>query len=648
MKRILCLVVAVMLLFSFVLVGCGTKTPTSSETQKPQVTKAAEATTAPAENANKPLVLKDSPYFQGKGLPPVANRMPKEPKITNEMPTDELKYQTGKYGGTLRTVRTDINWDADVFLVNEESLINSPGREGKEITPNIVKSYEVSTDQKEFTFVLRDGMKWSDGQPVTMEDVKFAVNDVLMNKELTPTFPAWLCAAGKAAGNPMTFEAIDNLTFKIKFDQPYGGFLIQLSVNGNGRGYADFIKPAHYLKKYHKTYANAAELEKAIVDAKFKSGEWVNLFNKMDIIYYEVNNPEAIGFPQLTPWILTKNGDVKILERNPYYFKMDSEGQQLPYIDQIQSTLVQNLEMVTMKILAGEVDHSYEWAVMSKIALYKENEAKGGFKTYINTKLHRTGTDIFLNMTYKDANWRKVVQDIRFRQALNLALNKQEIADTVYYGYAKLGQIQGTEFNLAAANKLLDEMGMTKGTDGFRKGPDGKKFTIPFEYAPHMTEFTAMAQLVAEQWKMLGLDVQLKQIDTALWGTRSAANELQCTLLWSSGLVMEWNFADWSNNLWGPLWNTWYTSNGKQGEKPPQDVLDFYKLADDLQQLSFADAKQKGPADIRANLKKNLWLFMPTQDIIQPVCVNAKIRNFADAGLAYGQNFAGEQWWFDK
>src|SRR5450756_2621177 len=149
------------------------------------------------------MVLKESPFLQGKGLPAVADRMPKEPKLTNEMPADELNYKIGKYGGTLRTVRLEPIWDGTVWCVATEPLLNSPGRLGKEITPNVVKSYEVSADQKEFTFVLRDGMKWSDGQPLTTDDVAFAVNDVLMNKELTPIFPTWLCAAGKQGNTPM-------------------------------------------------------------------------------------------------------------------------------------------------------------------------------------------------------------------------------------------------------------------------------------------------------------------------------------------------------------------------------------------------------------------------------------------------------------
>jgi len=648
MKKLLCLVVAVMLLFSFVLVGCGTKAPTT--TQEPaktaEVTTAPEATTAPAAEATaKTLVLKDSPYFQGKGLPAVADRMPKEPKLTNEMPANELKYVNGTYGGTLRTVRVPGNWEPVVFIGCNEPLVNSPGYVGDTVTPNIVKSFEVSTDQKEFTFTLRDGMKWSDGQLLTTDDVAFAVNDVLFNKELTPTFPAWLSAAGIQGNTPLKLTVVDKLTFKISFDKPYGGFLLQLAIEG-WRGYTDLIKPAHFDKKYHKTYADPAALEKLILDNKFKTGEWVNLFNKMDCTNWENVNPEAIGFPQLTPWILTKTGDIEIFERNPYYFKIDSDGNQLPYIDTIQSTTVQDLEMVTMKIIAGEVDHSYEYATTMKLALYKENEAKAGIKILTNTTLHRTATDLFINQTYNDPTWQKVSQDVRFRQALNLALDKKDIVDTVYNGYAKPGTINGGTFDLAAANKLLDDMGMKKGADGIRTAPDGKKFTVHFTYAPHMSDFQPMAQLVTEQWKLLGLDVQLKQIDTALWGTRTAANELEVTMIWTSGPIM-WTWADWGCQFWSTNWFANYTSNGKTGIAPPADVLNFYKMIDSLRSSSFEAAKTVA-TNLRADMAKNMWYIVSTEDVIQPVVINAKLQNFDDAGFAIANNFGAEQWWFKK
>jgi len=648
MKKSLCLVYAIVLLFSFTLAGCGAKTTTSTqESSKPaETTKAPEATKSPEADTKKPIVLKDSPFFQGKGLPKVADRMPKEPKLTNEMPADELNYKIGEYGGTLRTVRIG-DWDVELFASCNEPLLNSIGYIGKEVTPNIVKNYEVSADQKEFTFVMRDGMRWSDGQPLTTDDVAFAVKDVLMNKELTPIFPAWLNAAGKQGSTPMALEVVDKTTFKIKFDQPYGGFPMQLAIDGY-RGYTDLIKPAHFLKKYHKTYAVATELEKMTTDAKFKAGEWINLFNKMDVNNWETCSPEAIGFPTLAPWLLTKNGDIKIFERNPYYFKMDSDGQQLPYIDQIQSTAVQDLEMVTMKIIAGEVDDSYQWATTMKLALYKENEAKAGIKIYTKTKMTRTAADIYLNQTYKDPTWQKVVQDVRFRQALNYAFDKKDIVDTVYNGYAKPGTINGGEFNLVAGNKLLDEMGMKKGADGFRKGPDGKKFTINFAYTLDMPNFQPLAQLVTEEWKLLGLDVQLKLIDFALWSTRNAANELQCHMLYSVGPVMPNFTAEWGASYWGQQWDVFYKSNGKSGIAPPADVLNFYKMVDSLRTAVSYEGSKKIIEQIRADMAKNLWYFVTTEDVIQPVVISAKLRNYDDAGFAFSNVLGAEQWWFAK
>src|SRR5450756_1658833 len=223
MKKALLLALAIVFLFTYVLAGCGAKTtetptatdvPAAEKTTAPDGTKAPEATTAVVE-------YKESPYFAGKGLPPVKDRLPKEPKIANEMPADMLTYEIGTYGGTLRTVTAGIEWDADVFVGCNEALLNTPGILGKEITGNVLKGYEVTADQKEYTFHMREGLKWSDGTPVTSEDVRFTVEDFLFNKELTPIFPAWMCSGGVATGTPLKFSMVDDFNFKFTFDKPY-------------------------------------------------------------------------------------------------------------------------------------------------------------------------------------------------------------------------------------------------------------------------------------------------------------------------------------------------------------------------------------------------------------------------------------------
>ena len=636
MKKILCLVVAVMLLFSFVLVGCGTKTPISSETQKPETTTAPEATTAV-------VAYKESPYFTGKGLPPVKDRLPKEPKLVNEMPESQLKYEIGNFGGTLRSLTTSIGWDADVFVACNEALLNTPGILGDEITGNVLKGYEASPDFKEFTFHMREGLKWSDGTPVTSEDIRFTVEDFLFNKELTPIFPAWMCSGGTNAGSPLKFTLVDQFTFKFTFDSPYAGLPIRMAIQG-WRGYTEFLKPAAYLKKFHKKYAEAAALEVAIKDAKFKPGEWVNLFNDKDIVNWELSNPKAIGFPVLYPWIFSKNNDtVADFVRNPYYFKVDKEGNQLPYIDAIKSTFVQNLETANMKIIAGEVDFDRDLVTMNNISLYKANE-KSGYKVLTGYS-ETSQSDILLNLTHKDPIWRKVVQDVRFRKALDLALNRDEILKTIYYGFADKTLHSENVFDLDQANKLLDEMGMKKGPDGFRVGPDGKTFTIPFEIGGQIPSQSLLAELATDNWGKIGLHVTLKTIDPTLWGTRNAANELKTTIIWTFSLLY-WG-CDMGKDYWAPLWTRWWNTAGKEGEEPPAEVKKLFTLID----KTSVGTPAEGVAalkQIQEEMKKNNWYIIPFGLIQSPLIVNAKLGNVADKAYAIATNFSAETFFFKK
>ncbi|WJH34368.1 ABC transporter substrate-binding protein [Paenibacillus sp. CC-CFT747] len=331
-------------------------------------------------------------------------------------------------------------------------------------------------------------------------------------------------------------------------------------------------------------------------------------------------------------------------ERNPYYFKVDTAGNQLPYIDRIQSTLVQDIEMVGLKTIAGEVDFSRESAALVKMPLYKENE-KSGYKALL-ANMHVTPTDIYLNQTFDDPTWQKVVQDVRFRQALNLALNRKEIIDTIYYGFAKPGSIEDPTFDLTKANQLLDDMGLKKGPDGKRLGPDGKVFTIPFEVGAQAPDIVPMTQLVVEMWKQLGLNVTMKTIDQTLYTTRREANQLQASMIWTHTPL--WYMGDWGTANWGTLWDKWRTSAGKDGKEPPADVKKLYTLIDNAAAASPTDAK-KIIEQVKQEMKDKVYYFIPISEVKQPLIVNAKLRNIpSDSSFAIAANFSGEQFFFGK
>lgn len=651
-RRLVPVLLASALMLGIALSGCESSTATAPAAQEQKKDPPKEeakpaggggqgtAATTPAQITE----FKQSPFFNGKNLPAVKDRLPSDYKITNEIPANQMKYEIGQYGGNLRTVTSVVDWDADVFVMNNEPLLNTPGILGDEITGNVLKDYKASDDQKTFTFTMRKGMKWSDGKPVTTEDVRFTVEDVLYNTELTPIFPVWMRSGGVADGTPMKLKVIDEYTFELSFDRPYGGILIRFAIQG-WRGYTELIKPAHYLKQFHKKYTPLEKLEPAIKDAGFQPGEWVNLFNDKDITNWRLTQKKAIGFPVLYPWIQTKNTEnMTTYERNPYYFKVDPAGNQLPYIDTIQSSLVQDIEMVGLKTIAGEVDFSRESAALIKMPLYKENE-KNGYKALL-ANMHVTPTDIFLNQTFDDANWQKVVQDVRFRKALNLALNRKEIIDTVYYGFAKPGSIEDPTFDLAQANKLLDDMGMKKGPNGKRQTPDGKNFTIPFEIGAQAPDIVPLTQLIVEMWKQLGLDVTMKTIDQKLWNTKNTGNQLQATMIWTHTPL--WYMGDWGQGLWGNEWNNWKTSGGKNGKEPPENVKKLYGLIDQASAAKPDDAK-KLIEQVKQEIKENVYYFIPISEVKQPLIVNAKLHNIPnDAAFAIAANFSGEQFFFGK
>jgi peptide/nickel transport system substrate-binding protein len=609
------------------------------------------------------LTLKSAPGLSGS----TKDRLPAVPKLVNEMPKDLLNYQVGKYGGTLRFVTAANEFDADVFIMCNEALLNTPGILAKEVTGNILRGYTVSDDQKEFTFYMRQGLKWSDGVPVTMEDVRFAIEDVLFNEVITPSISNRYRSGGNRDGMPMKFQVIDNWTFKLSFDQPYGGFIVRLAIEG-WIGYTDLLKPAHYLKPYHIKYATAAD--KAKWPTLFKEygypeddpASWANLFNKIDITNWDLCQKVGIGFPKLYPWILTSANDtVYTYTRNPYYFKIDEAGNQLPYIDKLESYYVENMEMVQLKMLSGEVDFARESAALSNLPLYKENE-KNGFTTYL-VPAHVTYTDTGINMTWADgdAEYISIVRNKKFRQALNKAIDREELIDTIYYGFAKPSTLMAdSTLDPAGAERLLQEIGMRKGSDGYYRTPTGKNFEILFEIAADAPQLIPYTELLAEMWKVIGIKTTVKRVEGSYRDNLQSANKLQARTVWVHTPL--WYQLDWGMFMWGRAWEIYFTNTTtvdiknedgtttKQAvasETPPPEIMEFQRMVDSLLTGSLVEANATF-AKLKANVKENLWFLSPLEDTSQPILVNSKIRNVATGGIGIAIDFSGETFWYDN
>ena len=647
------------------------------------------AFTASAEGTYTQSPLLDEAVSAGT-LPPVEERLPENPKISDEILPEYLDYTCGNYGGTLRLVTKVVDWDADGFVGNNEALLTCESTNSGTITPNIVESYTANDDNTVFTFTLRKGLKWSDGVDVTMEDFEFAINNFVFNTELTPVVASWMRDGGTADGNPFTFTKVDDYTFTIAFTKSYGGFPVHLSIAG-WKGYTELLKPAHFLKQFHKDFAVECH---GSLDAYYEfikpfakqlgyddptaDGVWCYVFNQIDMTNWELTDPnDALtsmyftglfdkNFPVLYPWMMkSSEGGITTWERNPYYFKVDANGQQLPYIDYLTSTLVEDMEMVQLKYMSGEADFGRESATIDNISLYRENEAKAGITAYV-TSMHNNPTDVAININYglnvdgtvKDDNdskaWQEVAPDLRFRQALMYAIDANEILDSVYSDFGEINPTYSCTGDTDKANALLDEMGMKDvDGDGFRETPSGLKLQWQIWNATEANDIVPVCELLVEFWGAIGLNVSVNSTDSTLLSTSQEANEIPMRVIWAHSTRL-WHYRDWLISSWAPLYQDWVDKGGLSGAldgstsylAPDDDFKQFDLEVDSLFTVDPDTAVNEVLPKLDAWMGAHLFMIEPLTNVQQCVIINSDIGNVPTGGVGISWNFSMEQFYY--
>jgi len=562
----------------------------------------------------KITVFNDSPALaklvkDGK-LPLVKDRLPKEPLVV--VPVEEV----GQYGGTWRTAM--LGTADTMHLAREvgyEPLVRIDGTFSK-VIPGVAKSWKVSKDGKVFTFYLREGTKWSDGEPFTADDIMFWYNDILLNKDLTPVLPNQLTSEGK----PVKVEKIDNYTVRFTFTESRGLFLPWLAT-----GQKPFA-PKHYLKQFHPNYVSVEKLNAMAKEAGYES--WYQLFGVKNDPWMNPDLPVIHAWKVVTP---LGAGTRVVFERNPYYWKIDTAGNQLPYIDRFVADIVDNLEVMIMRTVAGEIDcqHRHIGQSMQDYPFLMEQREKGNYRILTQQHASAVITSIFLNLNHKDPVIRKIFNEVRFRQALSLAINRQEIINLVYLGQAEPWQIspkKGTplyyekgskafvEYDPNKANQLLDKTGLKRGPDGFRLRPDGKPLTITIEIGRTALGWPDAAEMVKKYWEKVGIKTAVKVEDRSLFTARFQAAEHD-TVIWagegSAGLEPLlnpwWYFPVSRWSYYAPLWGLWYETRRQSGEEPPPLVKRQMQLYDKLLVTMETEKQLKLMQEIIKIAADNLW-----------------------------------------
>jgi peptide/nickel transport system substrate-binding protein len=565
-------------------------------------------------------------------LPSVAERLPEEPLVVAPY------HEIGAYGGTLDGLSNATEaGTSDLLSVRHVNLVRFSD-DLQTVVPNVAKGWEWNDDFTELTFFLRKGHKWSDGEPFTADDIVFWYNDLILNPDVYPDTPtAWLFD-----GQPMKVEAIDDTTVKMTFPTPFPGMLLRLA-----QVFAQPFQPKHFY-------------ERVMAEEGMSLGEAASLFyGNSD--WKDVPSPLLSGeadyvVPTLESHILVEETTTgRRLVANPYFHMVDTQGHQLPYINQISELYVPDAEVRNLKITNGEVDYKGQAVFIENFPLYKENEANGNYTVEL---ANGVGENIFygFNLTVKDEGLREIFNDLRFRQAMSLAINRPEIVEIVYLGQAEPMQATPADPNTVSfvtkehltsfieydpdrANALLDEMGLKDvNGDGFRERLDGSNLTILLQFSNQGAP-VKMHELVKEYWADVGVRVELKEVTSDEYREQGLNNDLDMSV-WkndnTSGVVIAQTpfmvvpeFGDRWNPGIADLWAEWHDTNGASGIEPPDDVKRLYDLVTQFVQVPLGSEESnrigKEIVDIHVN---NLWKIGIAGNIKTPVIHHNSLGNF--------------------
>jgi len=522
-------------------------------------------------------------------LPPVEERLPSNPLVIE--PVDEV----GTYGGTIRRAFTGpgdsnnyVRWVYDA-LVRFDS-------EGAEIVPHLLEGWESSDDFTTWTLNMREGAKWSDGDDFTADDIMFYYNGVVLNEDLTPSTPAWLA---NTDGTPATFTKVDEYTVQVEFDFSNTLFLTELTFrDGADRTLAAFL-PSHYLGQFHPDVAGEEAVQALVDEAGLSS--WVDLFMQKAI------PPDNADRPTMAAWVAedsTVSDDVFVVRRNPYFIGVDTAGNQLPYVDEVQFRYFADVEALNFAAVAGEFDFQARHIQMPNFPVLVENSERSGYRVITWPTFGGSDAALWVNQNYTlDEELGELLANRDFRIALSHGIEREEIRESAFLGLGEIRQpvpapwhpyypgdeaaTRYTEFDPDTANAMLDELGLTRGSDGMRSLPSGAPLRLEISVVPAFGPWPDVAQLIASDFAELGITTDVQVRERTAHFTMRDSNELMMEI-WNEDTTA---FPFTGNPKIDPRSNpatifavenrTWYETNGERGWEPEGSIARIVEIIEE-------------------------------------------------------------------
>jgi peptide/nickel transport system substrate-binding protein len=572
-------------------------------------------------------------------LPAIAARLPSAPLVA---PSDLPGMATGRYGGELRMLMARAQ---DVRMANTYGYARLVRYNAKfELVPDLLLNVE-NDGNKVFTLKLRPGHRWSDGKPFTTEDFRYWWEDVINNKQLQPSGPPTdLLVDGK----PPKVELIDATTIRYSWDGPNPNFLPALA----GASPVFLYRPAHYMKQFHEKYADPTALKIAVENAKVRG--WTVLHNRTDASNRN-DNPDQ---PTLDPWVLQTRAPSErfVFTRNPYFHRVDGAGHQLPYVDRMVMSIADG-RIIPAKTGAGESDLQARYLTFDNYTFLREAVRRNPMQVHLWDTARGAQVALYPNLNVADPVWHKLNRDVRFRRALSLAIDRHAVNQVKFFGlaveggntvlpksplYKKEYRETWAQFDLKEANRLLDELGLTKRDGrGVRLLPDGRPLEIIIETAGEETEQTDVLELVHDNWMKAGVKLFSKPSQREVFRTRIYSGETVMAIwfgvengLPTPGMSPVEFTPNLQDQLQWPKWGQFIETKGAAGEAvddPP--AMELAKLNDQWMKAG-SDAERTAiwHRILQINAEQ-VYSIGIVAGIKQPVVVSNRVRNVPNAGV---------------
>ncbi|GAA5008502.1 ABC transporter substrate-binding protein [Actinopolymorpha pittospori] len=526
-------------------------------------------------------------------LPPLGQRLPDEPLVVK--PLDGV----GVYGGTWRTAssNTDGAW---MYQFIGDAGLTRWNRDWTGVVPNVAESWEIGGDGREYTFHLRRGMKRSDGELYSTDDILFVYDDVVRVPELFPIIPDWLMAGGK----PVEVEKVDDYTVRFVFAEPFGLFLQRLATPE-----ANIFTtiPFNYFKQFHQKYN--PDVQRLAEDEGY--ADWPTLFTGKGGLGAATATSwwQNVDIPTLFPWRVTKpitGGARMVAERNPYYWKTDPDGRQLPYLDDLVVDIITQPEVAVLRATEGQYSLLQdEFMTLRDKPVVARSRETGGYHLIDVLLSNMNNALLCFNLTHKDPALREVFQNKDFRIAMSYAINREAIIKTVFQRQGEPWQTsplressfldkelakQYTKFDPVAADEYLDRAGYSsRDAEGFRLRSDGRRITFNLSVrVDSIATWPDMAELVRTDWKKVGIDMRVQAEPGTRVFDKVELNDHDATIddgyPGSDDALLDpiWYFPSNSGCQYAVPWGTWYETGGKEGSEPPASIKRQMELYDQL------------------------------------------------------------------